>query len=70
MDKKLCIVCKNLINQDEYSSLAPEFKLYPVHFDCFDTFVNADEFLKFAENKVKTHEDFIESEQPLSVSPS
>ena len=75
MQEKQCIVCKNIVNSDEYNSLAPEFKSYPVHFDCFDTFTNADEFLEFAKNKV-IGEEIKESdidrqhEQPIEVSPS
>ncbi|MDE0118435.1 MAG: hypothetical protein OXM55_00305 [Bdellovibrionales bacterium] len=45
---KKCIVCKNIVESEEYSLLAPEFKPYPVHAECFDTFTNADEFLQFA----------------------
>ena len=73
MQEKQCVVCKNIVNSDEYNSLATEFKPYPVHFDCFNTFVNADEFLEFAKNKVisETNKkpDPDQSKQPVEISP-
>ena len=44
MTKKKCVVCNDTVELREYQSLASEFKPYPVHAECFDTFVNADEF--------------------------
>ena len=51
MAEKRCIVCNGILESDEYESLAEDFKPHPVHGECFDTFVNADEFLEFASEK-------------------
>ena len=54
MSEKKCVVCNDVVELKEYKQLASEFKPYPVHGKCFDTFVNADEFLEFASSRVNT----------------
>ncbi len=49
-----CIVCHSKLTKAEYDELAPEFKPHPVHKECFDTFVNADEFLEFASEQTSS----------------
>ena len=67
---KKCIVCKNTVEPKEYSLLAPEFKPYPVHSECFDIFVNADEFLQFAiKNKASNMQSKLLPHSP-DISPS
>ena len=51
---KKCIVCGDKLTGDEERRLAPEFKPYPVHGECFDTFENADDFIEYAKEKTKT----------------
>ena len=53
MSEKKCVLCNEIVELKEYQQLADEFKPYPVHGECFDTFVNADEFLEFASNQAK-----------------
>ena len=53
MSEKKCVVCNDVVELKEYKQLASEFKPYPVHGECFDTFVNADEFLEFASSQAK-----------------
>ena len=48
-----CVVCDELVDQDEYEKFGAEFKDYPAHGDCFDSFDDADEFLKFARRQKK-----------------
>lgn len=49
-----CIVCHEKVTNEEYNELAPEFKPYPVHGECFDTFTDADEFLEFASEQASS----------------
>lgn len=51
MDKIICLVCEESIEKEELKGVASEFKPYPAHSECFDSFINADEFLEFAKNK-------------------
>lgn len=66
MIEKKCVVCDDVVEIEEYEQLASEFKPYPVHGECFDTFVNADEFLEFASHQAKTKKH---SESYTDVSP-
>lgn len=50
--KPTCIVCDDILTDSEFALISDEFKAYPAHADCFDTFESADEFLAFAQNKV------------------
>jgi len=43
-----CLVCHEEITPEELPQMSAEFKLYPAHQDCFDSFDSADEFLAFA----------------------
>ena len=71
MIEKKCIVCNDTVEPEEYKLLASEFKPYPVHEECFDTFINADEFLKFASNQTKTNELSTSSTHPApDISPT
>ena len=45
-----CVVCYSEVSKKELDKLADEFKQYPAHSECFDTFETADEFLKYAKN--------------------
>jgi len=70
MEEKKCIVCNETVSLEEYQSLAQEFKSYSVHVDCFDTFVNADEFLKFASHQQASNRSASRSlSRPSDVSP-
>ena len=47
----LCIVCNDPISLNELSNVAEEFKPFPAHEDCFDSFTDADEFLNYAKDE-------------------
>ena len=47
-----CIVCNELIDKDEFDNISMEFKEFPAHGECFDTFDDAECFLEFAKNKL------------------
>lgn len=47
-----CLVCHEEITPEEISQMSAEFKLYPAHQDCFDSFDSADEFLAFAKSEL------------------
>ena len=40
-----CCVCGSPVDQDENNQTAQEFR--PVHGECFDSFENADEYMKY-----------------------
>lgn len=61
-----CIVCHESITSEEYSQWAEEFKPYPAHAECFDTFANTDEFLEFASKHVSSQKS---SSQPTTPPP-
>jgi hypothetical protein len=46
-----CIYCTEELTKPEYLDHAEEFRPYPSHDDCFDTFENAEEFLRWAYKK-------------------
>ena len=48
-----CVVCGKPVPSQELQEVAKEFKPYPAHTDCFDSFDNADDFIKFAKHKLK-----------------
>ena len=72
MSEKKCVVCSDPVSFEEYQSFSQEFKPYPAHAECFDTFVNADEFLKFASKCVSPSESLkpSSSQSSLATSPS
>lgn len=70
MKDKICIVCNEAVDLEEYKKIAPPLKPYPVHPECFNTFVNADEFLEFAREQKKSKYTDPLIDQPADVSPS
>ena len=47
----LCIVCNDPVSSRELNNVTEEFKPFPAHEDCFDSFTDADEFLSYAKNE-------------------
>lgn len=43
-----CLVCQENLDEADLVQLVDEFKKFPAHPECFDSFENADEFLTFA----------------------
>jgi len=48
MKKENCIVCNHSIDNEEIKLLSNEFKHYPAHKECFDTYETAENFLEHA----------------------
>ena len=48
-----CLVCNKPIKESELKKVAKEFKPFPAHKECFDSFDTAEDFLKFAKKKKK-----------------
>ena len=58
---KDCVVCRTPVPVKELKELAEDFKDYPVHAECFDTYENADLFLLAGHNAKKRGSYYIEA---------
>lgn len=43
--KHVCKVCGDQLTSQEFDKLSDEFKHYPAHVECFDSFESVDEFI-------------------------
>ena len=66
---QICIVCGDIVSEADFALMSEEFKAYPAHSDCFDSFSSADAFLAFATSRALPTEEIIEAppSRPLEI---
>jgi len=51
-----CVICGENLEQEDLANVSSEFKEYPCHNECFDSFENADAFLKHCKHSLRVLE--------------